>query len=343
MSEFIKYNKIQNVSSQKLINKITELGLDQQAFEVREKIHGANFSITEFPDLRVAYGKRSGFLEEDETFNNHTKLAADLEQKIANIRSELAFSSQAVITVFGEIFGGTFYNTSETNVRKVQSGVEYHPDIKFMAFDIMVDGVYIEGAKAYRLLANAGFEQAPVIAIVPNLQAALDMPVEFTSMVPQFYGLECKPENLAEGYVIKPVAGDLTIGDHRLILKYKTVHFMENKGTKVGKATIVTLSDADKNQLVDASGYINQVRLDNVLSKESKPVGKDFPKIVGLLIQDALVDYVERVNELYSGAEDEKDLVLKDFIEDPKQFKRELNKLATDLLRGQWADLILEV
>lgn len=340
MNKFVKYNKIQNVTSSKLINKIVELGLDKQPYEVREKIHGANFSVTELPDGTVKFGKRSGYLGDDANFNNFQRISEALTKRVQKIRPLLDFASTSTITVFGEIFGGSFYGEQEPQTKRVQSGVEYHQGVKFMAFDIMVNGVYMQAVDTYKILREVGFDQAPVIKIANSLQEALEMPVEFTSTVPNFYGLECKPENLAEGYVIKPVSGDGMLGLHRLILKYKTAAFSENKGAKVGKAKIITLSDDDKEFLVAASRYINQNRLNNVLSKEEKPKGKEFPRIVGLLVQDALEDFVL---DITVGVERGSGDALKTFIDDPKQFKKELNRIATNLLREQWADLILEL
>lgn len=328
---FTKYSSIDNLRS-KIVGFLQRTELIDMPWEVSEKIHGANFGVHIDKENQITFSRRSAILEEGENFFNYQKLAPELEKCILQLKKIIPFSLTSEVSVYGELFGGGFYKDQVQGAKRVQSGVEYHPDIKFMAFDVKVNDKFLTARDSYLALTKAGFDKAPVIKICKNFDEVLQMNPNFKSMVPQYYGLTCEEDNLAEGYVIKPALHEGVLGNgKRIILKNKREGFSERKGKKHTPRVIVTMSDNDSKVYQEVSRYINDNRLNNVLSKEGTLQGKDFPRVVGLLLQDALEDF-EKDNAPFKGLVENNDLV-----------KRELQYLTSNLVRKDWINIISEV
>lgn len=324
--EFKEYSKIKNSYDDKTVNKIKEQVDNKIPFVVLEKIHGANFGIhLDIVTNEVKFSKRSGFLGEDEVFYSHTRIAPDLIRSIRALSLQVKYNT---ISVYGEIFGGNFFGDKEEGAKKVQDGVYYHKDTKFMAFDLVIDGVNINWAKASRLLATSGFDLTPVITVAKNFDEALEVNAEFNSMVPLYYGLITpETENFAEGVVIKPFSTDITLANgKRLILKKKHPKFSEKKN-KVKKEKVPVVFDEETQAILeDLLLFITENRLDNVVSKIGAITHKDFGKVSGLLVQDAIESYEEEVLLGWS---------LRDLIgDDWEAFNKEIMTEAQDTLRA---------
>lgn len=324
--DFTKYSSLTNVS-QKFIDKITELGYANIPYIVNEKVHGANFGIHWDAENGVRFSKRSGFLEEGEVFYAHTKIADELSTRILAMANELDVTT---ISVYGEIFGGSFYGDQEVGSKKIQKEVEYSPKTEFMAFDLITDGNYMCGQGSLEVLDLYGFQCPPYFGKFNSLQEALQVANDMDSEVPDQLGFTAKEGNIMEGVVIKPAWDDIILPNgKRLIIKNKNSKFSEKNNTKEVKVP-VELSDHAKTLVVSLSTYINPNRLSNVLSKEGILTAKDFGRILGLFVQDAISEWNEDTGNKFKEVLDG----------EYKQALKLINNEARSTLLEVWVDYL---
>jgi Rnl2 family RNA ligase len=329
--DFQKYNSLEQASKQKVINAAVDAGHSKIRYGVTEKIHGANFGIHWSAEEGVIkFSRRSGFLEAGETFYAHTKISNALYKRMHKLIEYLNNHSDfSTIAVYGEIYGGILNGETAQGSKRVQKEVQYSPETQFAAFDIIVDGHYLPQSAAYSLLGRSGFHMAPLIGIYDSLEKALAVPNDLQSRVPQLLGYEVEGDNVSEGTVIRPWAADIYLpnGSH-FILKNKNAKFKE-KGTKVAKPQ-EPMSLGDELTFTAISLYLTETRLNAVISKEKELTQKDFGRIMGLLMQDAINDFDED-NE-------SDDITMKDGADDYKRLNRELQKVAQLVVRQYWIE-----
>lgn len=309
-NEFHKYNSLVNVTDPKFINNMIRNGKDSGLWVALEKIHGSNFGLCTDGSGEVWHCTRTKRMGAADSLKGSSKLHK-YDSDVLKIYDQLLEDEILVkgdqLIIRGEIFGGNFFGTSAPNTSVVQRGMSYHPDTEFMLYDIEIypeaDAPYGEGYTptflSYLDTILLLFDTEVSLLHVPNLgggtlQEMLKLPNEFPSKVPEDFGLELPEGKIApcEGFVIKPLGDNKFMHNgKRCILKNKNSKFDEKGGkpTKVRKE--VNLSDVDKAVFEEFSTYINEVRLESVLSKLIEYTWKDFGMVMGLLVQDAKVDY----------------------------------------------------
>lgn len=345
VSEFIKYSSIENSYRQAFLDKCA-MAVGNKTMVALEKIHGANFSwIVTADSVRVA--KRSGLIEETETFYGHTRFYKRYLPAVQTL-FELAKDenpSLIQLNLYGEIFGGNYNGTTAQSAKKVQTGVNYHPDNEFMAFDIRLtfdNGVsrYLSYADMEELILDANvitssdienhIPIAPVIGI-GTLETLIKLDPLFYTRVPAFFGLEVNDTktntDYAEGFVIRGFHDDFYIGNERVILKQKNALYGE-KEKEVKIKAAVNLTDEQQAKLDKICSYINQNRLAAVVSKIGTVTQKDFGRVQGELTRDALDDFAK--DEGYKLQEDE----------DWGLLTKRVGKHSADTIREQWLNLI---
>ena len=317
---FMKYNSIENSYRQAFLDKCA-FAVGNETLVAVEKIHGANFSfvLTE-TETRVA--KRSGLIEDGETFYGHTRFYNRYEPTVRTIFNMIQdiYPTLTQMSVYGEVFGGRYQGVTNTGAKQVQSGMNYHPDNEFMVFDIRVEfqngvSTYIPFVDIQELLEDANFMEpdvtkhlktAPVIAI-GTLEELIAINPLFYTKVPSAYGIdENHPRTDAdygEGFVIRGYNQDYrTDNGERVILKQKNARFNE-KEKEVKIKAAVTLDDETQAKLDKICSYINKNRLDAVVSKIGTITQKDFGRVQGELVRDALEDFEK--DEGYKLSNDE--------------------------------------
>ena len=326
--EFQKYNSLEQANKQKTINAAVDAGHAKILYGVTEKIHGANFGIHYFNSTgQIKFSRRSGFLEENETFYSHVKIEQALIKRMNGLIEFFgALGSFEKLSVYGEIYGGTLHGITEVGCKKVQKEVQYSPKTQFAAFDIVIDGNYLPQGSAYSYLASVGFHMAPLIGIYESLEEALVVPNDMQSRVPTLLGYEVEGDNVSEGTVIRPWAADIYLpnGKH-FILKNKNAKFKET-GDKVAKVQ-EPMNDHDEKLFGAMSLYITTNRFNAVISKEKELTSKDFGRILGLFMKDAITDFDEDSN---SG------LLARNLADDWGQVNKALQKVAAEIVRHYW-------
>lgn len=293
--EFRKYNSLENVK-QKLVTQIENHGYANEIYVVTEKIHGANFGIhLDNRTGEVKFSRRGDFLEEGENFYGFGGvLKAQLE--LAIIALGLKFPQMSTIRVYGELFGGKLEGHEALipeNVVNVQKEVQYSPNNEFMAFELVLNDMPQSFATVMDVLPNTGIKVVPVIGLAQDIYSALELPNDDNSIVPSVLGYEGPEENTKEGNVIVPWKSVLYFGNgKRVAIKNKNEKFSEKDTTKKVQKP-VDLSEEATATLSLMVTYLTENRLSNVLSKEvaDNLTGKDFGRIMGLLIQDAYEDF----------------------------------------------------
>ena len=145
------------------------------------------------------------------------------------------------------------------------------------------------------------------------LQELLEYDPFFETTLPALLGLPYVEDNIAEGIVIKPLEPRFLSNGSRVIIKKKNERFAEITGTKkISKpknqplpSTSLAGGSPLYGELVeDLKRYMNQNRLDAVISKIGTVTSRDLPRLKGLLARDALEDF-EKLSEDYEKLGDE--------------------------------------
>lgn len=334
---FTKYASLTNHYEGKFINGVVMNGLAGGEWVAREKIHGANFSFLTKDGANVVPAKRSGEILPGESFYGCETVVAKYLESVRNIWQELFvggdYDDVLEIQVFGELAGNG-----------VQKDVDYG-EKDFYVFDIRVNGQYLDDRQVSSLARKHGMRMAPLLGY-GTFEELKQLPLTFESVVlfsanklingddevvHTITEAADDAENIAEGYVLKPVHTQWMSNGSRVAIKCKTSKFSEkkNKQANAFKAP-VALSDADKAQLDEYVTYLTENRVKNVLSKIGRTdySAKDFGMIMGLTVKDALEE-IER---------NDGDFVTK--FEDPTLAKKTFVAEAQNLIRPVWGKIL---
>jgi Rnl2 family RNA ligase len=325
MLEFKKYTSIENTYDQDLMESIRSEGYENKTFVVQEKVHGSNCCfITDGQNVRFA--KRTGFVEADEKFYNYEELLVRYNDKIINLfrRVQSTYADLQSLSVFGEMFGGTYPHPEVQNYPKImniQKGVFYAPVHDFYGFDL-----YISIAETSRFLpvdeTNTFFEAENFFyaktLFQGNLDECLQYPNAFRSHIPEWLGLPPLDDNICEGIVIRPAEPVYLETGARLLLKSKNSRFAEKKSVKKREPTLFvepTYSEPLAELLPVAEAYVTENRLNNVVSKIGHvSIPKDMGKLIGLLSKDALDDFLKEHSGRYALLEKREQKILNTYV-----------------------------
>lgn len=269
-------------------------------FVATEKIHGCNFQFTFDPiTSEIGSGKRTSELLIDEPFYNFQSIWFLYQQKIADFS---AWITSKVAEVCSEpiqqiIFYGELYGNG------VQKGTKYIEEggssPKFALFDVRV---VFSGEDNSRWLS---WSMVPEVAFFFGIPCVPKIKIgtfaELLSMDTELESVLCASVGnkgvIAEGVVIKPyVAVDTLFSPQgkngaRYMLKQKSEKFSEHKNKKAKLPKSSTLTDEEQQYLDSFMEYIVESRVENVFSKLSITSTKDFSKVSGMFVSDALKDY----------------------------------------------------
>ncbi|EFC46542.1 predicted protein [Naegleria gruberi] len=228
------------------------------------------------------------------------------------------------IHIFGELFGGYFpklKNDQDSNgIRKahIQKGVYYCPHYDFYVFDVAVtfgdQDTWLLFDEADPILEEAGFRVRAKPLFRGSLKECLDFDVEINTIIPQtFYSdiltendiLFKEKENICEGVVIKPANGTVFVGS-RAIIKKKNSKFTEvnpakDKSKRMKKQEKSV--DQDEQEMIsnvwnEIERYLNNNRLDNVVSKVGNITRENLSLVLKNFVNDAIEDYDKDQQEL---------------------------------------------
>ena len=330
MTRHIKYHKIHTSLPDKICKHYDNKKDIQWC--VTEKVHGANFSIYIYKSGEICCGKRTGFIEEGDSFFGYFSVVDKMRQQLYELSEELFtlypsadHEENGHIVLFGELFGGFYPGLSPTSadVKPVQTGVWYSPQLEFMLFDIcvaMTENVvmhFLPFDEAITLANKYGVFCAEPLRIGSLTDCVGNFDINFPSTIPERLGLPDIPllardhdtnlncskkkkkdscdahNNHAEGVVIRifngpPIA--TTEASSRPIMKLKTKTFEDGEGCPSS-----VLSGQQKHikewilSLIDDEDENNYVEkfLDSACSKVgSRDERRNWPGIVDCILDD---------------------------------------------------------
>jgi len=325
--EFKKYNSIENSYRQKFIDMITiDPELMDQQWVVLEKIHGAHMDIYIDVDGTIKFAKRSGFVKEDEKFYSLDVYADEIKNYFKDVRSYLNVPNE-VIVISGEFFGGGYNHPDVENlsVSQVQKGVSYTNRCDFLSYDVKIGDTRLDWNDTIDMFEDLYIPYAPVL-MVGTFEECINFPNDNDTVIPEEYSLPKIENNTSEGVVIKPNKAAYFGNGSRVILKNKNEKFTEK--SKVNKKSKVILFSDEMNEAVEnMDQYINENRLNNVLSHIGVIKQKDFGKVCGLFAQDVILDYLKD----YEPLPEKKDW---------KLVTKQTSNSCAMLLRQHWLDIL---
>lgn len=183
--------------------------MDQPVF-ITEKVEGSNWYGGVDAAGSYVVGQRSGAIIPDDVNNpSHTWWKVAIEQKLlyAAYRIQADKYQQKSVIIRGEIAGGT-----------IQGNVYKLPKMQIFAFDILVDGVYVDACEFIKLTEDYMIQTVPVLSTEQTLRNWLTgKTVKDASNGKSMLG-----DHLREGIVIKPMAEsyDRVLGG-RLFIKQR--------------------------------------------------------------------------------------------------------------------------
>jgi Rnl2 family RNA ligase len=298
--EFMKYTSIENSYREGFIYKV-KMNLPRDTiFCVQEKIHGSNFSIW-YDGKEFKFAKRTSFLQDSEDFFHYPEaIPADLFSKIHNIYQYVNCNE---LVIYGELFGGVYPHPEvkkNNNVKAIQKGVYYSPDIHFFPFDIKLDGEFLNSDDFGTLFNNFNIPHIKTL-FTGTLDECLNYPNEFQTTIPEILGFPTIENNICEGVVIKPIIPKFLPNGERVILKNKNSKFSEKEHEEKSRKPKPELSQSENENLVLLSEYITENRLRNVISKIGSITEKDFGKLNGLFNKDILEDFLKDHEEKFNS------------------------------------------
>ena len=117
----------------------------------------------------------------------------------------------------------------------------------------------------------------------------MELSPTFVTKIPHLFGLPDLPNNISEGYVFKPNY-EINVSGSRIIMKHKSPLFREKSDKKVRIPTQINVTP-EHHELIDKiCMYVNENRINNVLSKLDDIEQMIDKKIVGLIVQDVIKD-----------------------------------------------------
>lgn len=313
--EFKKFSSIENTYRTKELNDIREQGLDGGTWVVQEKVHGANFSFWyDGTELRVA--KRTGF--SDGGFYNSQAVIDKYKQKVIDLYEFMRTvnANTEYVQVFGELYGG-HYPGVMSNTKAVQKGVFYNPEMDFYAFDIRLTSStgkseYLDVEDANMLFGKFGFFHAQTI-FSGSFDECLNYSNEYDSYIPAWLHLpKLENPNICEGNVIRPAKTTRNRAGNRIILKNKNEKWTEKKNAKTKAPKVpVEVPEHVQKYVVELEAYFTENRLRNVISKYGTVAQKDFGKLSGMFVKDALEEFMKDHTEFETLEKNERKMVTK--------------------------------
>lgn len=308
---FKKYASIENAHRQKHIEACHQLG--NPDWVALEKIHGSNFGFIVEGDVVTPFKRSSSIgwnpVSEEYEFMNCDNVVNRYHDHVLHLREKMGQDIQ----VYGELYGEGIQRNSNYGRKD------------FIVFDILLmeDDVFLSWDMLVCLCNDASIPHVIEVGR-GTLEDMLDIPVDAVySPQAQANGKEM----LWEGVVIKQRKNEVFLNSgSRAIIKNKSSTFSEKgKGGKAAKKPY-KLTDELMPLYESFCAYVNQNRLDSVLSKEGKVEQKDFGKVAGLLVQDAKEDYVKDNGEI------EKD--------DWKAIAKGIKRHAENEVRYDWLNIL---
>ena len=216
------------------------------------------------------------------------------------VSTKITNSNWKQLLLYGEICGGLYPHSNvkiNNNVKSVQTGIYYSPNIEFIAFDIALvnykkEKIYIDYEISIEAFKLARLLYAKEL-FIGKFEDAINYEIKFQSTIPKLFNLPEIKNNIAEGIIIKPLKNiiiDTKKGKNRAIIKRKIDKFKESDYNKAEKWTY-SINNYDKNNniniiLYEVNALVTYNRLNNAISKIGIPTKTNINEISKILLEE---------------------------------------------------------
>lgn len=325
--EFQKYSSIENSYRQEFIDKILEEQKDQGVWLVTEKIHGSNFSFW-YDGKKFRMAKRTCWIADGDDFYGIQKLKDDLVEKVKQLYAMLSVDRKIdYIAVFGEIFGGSYPHPDvprSADAKKVQKGIYYCPDNRFMIYDVKVDDEYADFNAMQKMCGWVGLPFFMAL-FTGTFAECLEYPNDFQSTIAHDFNFPEIEDNICEGIVIRPNKTRFLRIGKRVILKSKNEKWAEKASRKKKKRTLADFSKEAKEFALEMQSFVTENRYDAVVSKMGEVKISDFGKIHGEFGKDVHKEFMKDTKKALDYNNLEK--------EEQKRIKKAINQEIANIIR----------
>ena len=271
-----------------------EILLFKQCYAL-EKVDGTSSNIrylAEQDKLSFFHGGSSR-----ELFLANFNEAVLLEQFRAN---HVEYPTVKDLIIYGEAYGGKLQGRSST----------YGKDLKFIAFEVCIDGEFLGVLEAEKLALKFGQEFVPY-KLIDTTEEAINAEMMADSEVAIRRGTG--PGKMREGIVLRPVVELIHPNGGRVICKHKREEFKERQHQpKFTDETQLKVLEEAK-EIVEE--WVVMERLKHVLDAFTEPNIKDSNKVIQAMTEDVLRE---------AGSE----------VVDSKAFRKELGKETMRLFKA---------
>jgi hypothetical protein len=186
------------------------------------------------------------------------------------LRQKFEAMGQDKVIVYGEAYGGSMQGMSKT----------YGNSLKFIAFDVQINDVWLSVPKAEKVAKDLGLEFVHydlIPATVEGVNAARDS--DSVQAVRNGMGTG----HIREGVVLRPLEELTRNNDHRVMAKHKRDEFKETATTReLDPAKLIVMNKAND----IAEEWVTDQRLEHILGKMVDYSIKDTPQIINSMVED---------------------------------------------------------
>lgn len=230
-----------------------------------EKVHGTSAHVKYSAELdKMTFfsggATHSQFLE---FFNQ--------EELLEKFRLNATEHNVNEIVVYGEAYGGKLQGMSKT----------YGPELRFIAFEVQIDGVWVNPIQADSISTKLGFEFVPY-NIIETTEEAIEAEKNKDSEVAIRRGMGAG--HMREGIVLRPLEELQFQNGGRIICKHKRPEFAEREHAPKP-------FDEDKQKVLDnakeiAKEWVTHMRLTHVLDAFPNVSMADTNKVILAMVED---------------------------------------------------------
>jgi hypothetical protein len=201
----------------------------------------------------------------------HDKFVSLFNQEFLIQKFTEFFSTDKKVIIYGEAAGGKQQAMSHT----------YGKELFFIAFEVNVDGNWLDVPKAEDICNHFKLEFVPYVRITTDLKE-IDAQRDADSIVAVRKG--CGPGKIREGVVLRPLIELTKNNGTRIIAKHKRKEFTETKTERpvVDAAKLEVLNNAER----IADEWVTYNRLEHVLQRITDPDMTKMGEIIKTMLED---------------------------------------------------------
>ena len=297
---FTKYGSIKTIHS-------TRVHRLKGKLIITEKIHGANFQICVRRvdgKLVIRFGKRNGFIAEDEDFFNHRAVMKKYEDNLSKLLEYLqTVEDFTEILIMGELYGGGYHGENIAGNKMIQKSkfANYHKENDFIVFDIILNGRWFTWDETVEFCqSRLQMNHVPEFAR-GSWEELKNFDIESqNSLLSRMHNGEDGKENPIEGVVVRMENPECTTpGEMDLRFKWKAREMSEGSYQDVKSDTPDTVLLMMTETRFQA--YLSKVGDDEIIDGNMGKHIKEMVADVFVDIRDANPEIDEKVLKSYRG------------------------------------------